>query len=165
MSACTAKPRSVVCTHVLQTSDMSSLSEEHREELEETFALFDKKKGRLGVQELGGFLRYMGQNLPNADIVALAGPHGIDRAGVLEWYSKRVVPDESPGDVLKAFEVFDRDGNGLISTVELRHVLTGLGERLDLAQVEELLRNADQGDGMVNYATFVQTMVDNAKRY
>ena len=142
-----------------------SLTEEQRLDIEEAFALFDKKKGRLGVQELGGFLRHMGQNLSNADIVQMAGTQGVDKAGVLEWFSRRFVVEESESDVLKSFEVFDRDGNGLISTVELRHVLTGLGERLDPDQVEELLRNADQGDGMVNYSSFVQIMVQNSKRY
>ena len=61
--------------------------------------------------------------------------------------------------------MFDRDGNGLVSVPTLRHVLTGIGERLDPDQVEDLLRNADQGDGMVNYATFVNTMIQNQKRY
>ncbi|MCB1177357.1 MAG: hypothetical protein KDK36_07245 [Leptospiraceae bacterium] len=28
---------------------------------------------------------------------------------------------------MEAFKVFDRDGNGLISAAELRHVMTNLG--------------------------------------
>ena len=107
-------------------------------------------------------MRYMGQNLSNAD---LAGIGGMDKNGALEYFSKRFVVEESEADVLKSFEVFDRDGNGLISIVELRHVLTGVGERLDPGQVEDLLRDADQGDGMVNYSTFVSTMLANQKRY
>lgn len=101
---------------------------------------------------------------------------------MLDWFSRRFVAEESETDVLKSFEVFDRDGNGLISIVELRHVLTGLGDRLDGEQVEELLRSADQasnclfsfwiahsqknqGDGMVQYSAFVATMMANQKRY
>jgi len=29
--------------------------------------------------------------------------------------------------LIEAFKVFDRDGNGLISAAELRHVMTNLG--------------------------------------
>ena len=37
---------------------------------------------------------------------------------------------ESVDDIKEAFKVFDRDGNGLISAAELRHVMTNLGEKL-----------------------------------
>ena len=33
-------------------------------------------------------------------------------------------------ELIEAFKVFDRDGNGFISAAELRHVMTNLGERL-----------------------------------
>jgi calmodulin len=102
-----------------------SLSVEQKAEIDDAFALFDKKKGRLGVHELGAFMRHMGQNLANADLVQMAGAAGMDKNAILDWFSKRFVAEESETDVLKSFEVFDRDGNGLISIVELRHVLTG----------------------------------------
>ena len=138
------------------------LTEEQKADIDEAFALFAKGKPKLDLQGLGGFLRHMGQNLSNADLQQLGG---MDRQAAQEFFARRFVVEETEADVLKSFEVFDRDGNGLISTVELRHVLTGLGERLDPEQVEDLLRGADQGDGMVNYGTFVSTMMANQKRY
>ena len=37
----------------------------------------------------------------------------------------------------------------MISNPELRHVLTGLGEKLDADQVEPMIAQADQGDGQI----------------
>ena len=48
---------------------------------------------------------------------------------------------------------FDKDGNGFISSAELRHIMTTLGERLTDEEVDELIKQADvDGAGMVNYA-------------
>lgn len=48
--------------------------------------------------------------------------------------------------------VFDKDGNGAISSTELRRVMTNLGEKLSEAEVEDMIKEADiDGDGMVNY--------------
>lgn len=55
-------------------------------------------------------------------------------------------------------------GNGLISNPELRHVLTGMGERLDPEQVEGMIAQADQGDGQVDYKRLVSILAENAKR-
>ena len=45
-----------------------------------------------------------------------------------------------PLDGRAAFNIFDKDGNGLISAPELRHVMTNLGETLTNEEVDEMIR-------------------------
>ena len=40
-------------------------------------------------------------------------------------------------ELIEAFKVFDRDGNGFISAAELRHVMTNLGEKLTDEEVRK----------------------------
>lgn len=48
--------------------------------------------------------------------------------------------------------VFDKNNDGQISSSELRHVMTNLGEKLSEEEVDDMIREADlDGDGMVNY--------------
>lgn len=48
--------------------------------------------------------------------------------------------------------MFDKNNDGLISSTELRHVMTNLGERLSKEEVDDMIKEADSdGDGMVNY--------------
>ena len=55
-------------------------------------------------------------------------------------------------ELRQAFKAFDRDGNGLITSAELRHVMTNLGEKLTDEECDEMIKEADlDGDGMVNY--------------
>ena len=41
-------------------------------------------------------------------------------------------------DFVEGLKHFDKEGNGLISAVELRHLLTGLGEKMSEEEVEIL---------------------------
>ena len=53
------------------------------------------------------------------------------------------------------FRAFDEDGDGYISHIELRQVITGLGLDVTDEQVDDWIRKADvDGDGKVNYEEF-----------
>ena len=59
-------------------------------------------------------------------------------------------------EIREAFRVFDKEGNGFISTAELASVMTNIGEVLSEEETEELIAEADiDGDGNVNYEEFV----------
>lgn len=54
--------------------------------------------------------------------------------------------------LIRSFRVFDKNNDGLISSNELRHVMTSLGERLSEEEVDDMIKEADlDGDGQVNY--------------
>ncbi|XP_050032172.1 uncharacterized protein [Dermacentor andersoni] len=60
-------------------------------------------------------------------------------------------------DLQGAFRVFDRDGHGFITTAELRHVVTTLGERMTDEEADELIREADpNNEGHVDYEQFIK---------
>ncbi|KAH7977875.1 hypothetical protein HPB49_003827 [Dermacentor silvarum] len=62
-------------------------------------------------------------------------------------------------DLRDAFRVFDRDGHGFITTAELRHVVTTLGERMTDEEADELVREADPTNaGHVDYEEFIKTI-------
>ncbi|KAI0217448.1 hypothetical protein LSAT2_030743 [Lamellibrachia satsuma] len=55
-----------------------------------------------------------------------------------------------------AFRMFDKDGDGFIDPMELRHLLTNLGEKLTEEEVDDMIREVDiDGDGKVDYNEFV----------
>ena len=45
---------------------------------------------------------------------------------------------DSEEEILEAFKVFDKDGNGFISAAELRHIVNNLREKLMDEEVEGL---------------------------
>lgn len=42
--------------------------------------------------------------------------------------ARKMKDTDSEEEIREAFKVFDKDGNGYISSAELRHVMTNLGE-------------------------------------
>ncbi len=44
--------------------------------------------------------------------------------------SRKMQDTDTEEEIVEAFKVFDKDGNGYISAAELRHVMTNLGEKL-----------------------------------
>eukprot|EP00026_Physarum_polycephalum_P016300 Phypoly_transcript_17177.p2 GENE.Phypoly_transcript_17177~~Phypoly_transcript_17177.p2 ORF type:complete len:129 (+),score=20.42 Phypoly_transcript_17177:390-776(+) len=127
--------------------------------------MFDKNKdGRIDTTELAGLMRHMGHNLTGIefnDIVNECGGQVITQDAWVRFMGKRVADDFNAPDVIEAFQAFDKDGKGMISISELRHILTNIGDKLDEQMVEEMLQRAvGAGDGNIQYESFVNSMLN-----
>jgi len=143
-----------------------TLSEERISEFREAFALFDKDgDGTITTNELGEMMRSLGQNPSDGELRDMVNEVDVDGNGTIEFAEfcammARKTHDTNPVEELKeAFKLFDKDGNGSISTKELREVMKSLGEQLSNSEVEEMMREADtDGDGEIDFDEFVKMM-------
>ena len=63
-------------------------------------------------------------------------------------------------EVLKAFKVFDKEGNGLININELKDIMLSMGNNWSENEINEMFAEADiDMDGYLNYEDFVRTMM------
>ena len=63
-------------------------------------------------------------------------------------------------EIINAFRVFDRDGNGLISKENLTNMISKLGGDLNENEIKDMINQADiDGDGFINYEEFVRMML------
>jgi len=75
--------------------------------------------------------------------------------------AKRFKEGAAEEEVLEAFKVFDKDGRGFISSSELRHIMSNLGDRLTEEEVDTMLNEAIAGEeGSLNYSEFVRMMLN-----
>jgi Ca2+-binding EF-hand superfamily protein len=69
--------------------------------------------------------------------------------------------DDEDGDLKEAFDVFDKDKDGLISVEELGSVLCSMGlrEGAKMEDCKEMIKKIDvDGDGMVSFYEFKSMM-------
>lgn len=76
--------------------------------------------------------------------------------------SRKLSSDTGAEDLIKAFQVFDKDNSGHVNITELRYILTALGDRLDDDIVDSMLNTADpSGCGSITYEPFIRSMLRN----
>ena len=75
-----------------------------------------------------------------------------------EWVTlltKKVNDKDSRENIMKVFPLYDREGTGAVTIQSLRIVADELGENVDDAELNELLKRADaNGDGVIDFEEF-----------
>lgn len=147
--------------------------------LRRIFDSFDSNgDGQISVDELGHALERLGLPIPlsemestvrgsfkiGSDVLDFEGFAALHRSvgeqllGYGAAMAEGVTKEEQEEELREAFRVFDEDGDGFISAVELKSVLTRLG-LADGDDVERMICGVDQNsDGLVDFAEFKQMM-------
>lgn len=84
----------------------------------------------------------------------------INFAQFLSLIARKIKDTETEEELIEAFEMFDLDGNGVISAAELRYVNSNLDKMLTDEELDEMIFEADaNGDGQIDYEEFVRMML------
>ena len=148
------------------------LTEQQIEDYKQAFSTFDSNgDGSISAQELEDVMKKLGLNPTKEEVKDMLNELDVDQNGSIDFtefvtlMAKQSQGKESEEELLEAFKVFDKDGNGNISALELKQVMHNLGENLSDADIEEMIREADlDGDGEINYNEFVKMMKSDKEK-
>ncbi|XP_077993082.1 myosin light chain 3, skeletal muscle isoform-like isoform X2 [Glandiceps talaboti] len=140
-----------------------SLSQEEIDDIKDTFSLFDRKgDNKASCDQVGDILRAMGLN-PTLDTIkkVTGGKEKKTRITFEEFLpmygdASKSKDQGTLDDYMEGLKVFDKENNGEISSAELRHVLTNLGERLTEDEVEAVLAGFEDAAGNVAYEDWLK---------
>lgn len=144
----------------------ADLSEEQKQEIREAFDQFDTDgSGSIDAKELKVAMRALGFELTREEIremirsVAGANVPAIDFNQFMEMMGQKILQRDPYQEILKAFELFDKDHNGSISLKDLKAATIELGENLTDDELREMIKEADRDlDGEVGKLEFVNVM-------
>ncbi|XP_034070573.1 calcium-binding protein 5a [Gymnodraco acuticeps] len=147
------------------------LAEDEIEELREAFNEFDKDKdGLISCKDLGNLMRTMGYMPTEMELIELSQNINMNLGGKVDFedFVDLMAPKllaETSGmigmkELKDAFKEFDTDGDGEITTEELRSAMGKLmGEHMSQREIDSIVKEADDnGDGTVDFEEFVRMM-------
>ena len=141
---------------------MDKFSEAQVTSFKETFVLFDKDgDGLIGIKDIGILLRAVGQILTQSEVQEIIESNSVtptfDFSTFLTILSQNIKKSPTEEEIQEVFNLFDKEKEGRISTSELKHVLTNIGEKLTPEEIDEFIRDADPGnEGQIQYPTFLK---------
>jgi Ca2+-binding EF-hand superfamily protein len=134
-------------------------------EWKDVFSIIDEDhKGSIPTTKMGLAIRASG-GYPTEDqvktMIAKADPSGSGKVSLDAFLKQREwIESVNPLDINEigaSFKVFDKDGNGCISKVELAHILTSMGDKLTMDEADDFVKEAYLNkDGVIDYMAFLE---------
>ncbi|XP_010515631.1 PREDICTED: calmodulin-like protein 9 [Camelina sativa] len=144
-----------------------AFTDEQIQEFYEAFCLIDKDSdGFITKEKLTKVMKSMGKN-PKAEQlqqmmsdVDIFGNGGITFDDFLYIMAQNTSQESVSDELIEVFRVFDRDGNGFISPLELGEGMKDMGMKITAEEAEHMVREADlDGDGFLSMHEFCKMMI------
>ena len=137
------------------------------EEYKKVFESYSKgQEGNVNKQELANIFKAINIYASDEEIkeiikkMDLEDKKEINYDEFLTIINQREKDIDEEEEVLKAFKVFDKEGNGLININELKDIMLSMGNNWSENEINEMFAEADiDMDGYLNYEDFVRTMM------
>ena len=144
------------------------ISPELKKQYQDAFEMFDKDKdGTITAKELANVMETLTGEKPSLDeINSMIKEVDLNSDGKIEFEEfitlmmKNSPDTQQEEEVINAFRVFDKEGNSLIQTDELKDIMMTIGDKMTEDEADEMIHEADiDGDGTINYEEFVRMMM------
>jgi calmodulin len=148
--------------------EINNLTEMEIALYKEAFQIFDKhSEGYISSNELGTIMSSLGFNISDEDLNEITNIYDndqnnnmIDFISFLEIISKKKGNIYKEEDLIDAFRIFDKEGNGKISSKELLYVMMSSGEDFNENYIKELISESSiEHDEFIDYQKFVKLLI------
>ncbi|XP_018564877.1 troponin C [Anoplophora glabripennis] len=138
--------------------------------IRKAFQMFDTtKSGFIETIKIATILNTMGQLFDETELNNLITQNDPDRTGQVDFdafcsianhFLEEDLDDESTQQELKeAFRLYDREGNGYITTGTLKEILAALDDNLTSRDLDGIIAEIDtDGSGTVDFDEFMEMM-------
>ncbi|XP_063593401.1 troponin C-like [Penaeus indicus] len=148
---------------------MDSLDEEQIETLRKAFDSFDTEKtGSITSETIATIMRMMGVKISEKNLQEAIAETDEDGSGLLEFEefvelsAKFLIEEDEEAlkaELREAFRIYDKEGNGFITTDVLKEILAELDPRLTPADLENIIEEVDEdGSGTLDFDEFMEMM-------
>ncbi|KAJ9574120.1 hypothetical protein L9F63_008534, partial [Diploptera punctata] len=123
--------------------------------MRKAFQMFDTtKSGFIETMKISTILNTMGQLFDDGELQALIDETDPENALKLEEDAEAMQEE-----LKEAFRLYDREGNGYITTATLREILAALDDKLGPDDLDGIIAEIDtDGSGTVDFDEFMEMM-------
>jgi calmodulin len=150
--------------------DITNLTEMEIALYKEAFQIFDKhSEGYISTKELGTIFNSLGTNISEEDLIEIITIYDndqnnsmIDFITFLDIIAKKKDDIYKEEDLINAFRIFDKEGNGKISIKELRYVMMSSGVDFNENYIKDIINESNvDNDEFIDYHKFIKLLIDS----
>ncbi|XP_054002077.1 troponin C, isoallergen Bla g 6.0201-like isoform X1 [Hylaeus anthracinus] len=161
---------SLLSLSVTFSSDDIQLSKDQIAQLKMGFDAFDpEKKEMIKTDMVGTILSMMGMKIPSETLNAVIAEFDTFGSGELDFHefcglASRFMEEDTDTEAMQqelreAFRLYDKEGNGYITTDVFRDILHELDDALSPEELDMIIEEVDtDGSGTLDFEEFMEVM-------